>query len=98
MKKIIFCTAMLLGITHFAKAQNTGNQNSNQGTKVLNTDKNEEKVESQAGNQQTKKPINNRKVYKSKKTGQTATPTGQEATGTNGTHANNPKNAAQKEE
>jgi hypothetical protein len=37
-------------------------------------------------------------MYKSKRTGQVATPTGQEATGTSGSHSNNPKNAARKEE
>jgi hypothetical protein len=36
---------------------------------------------------------NNREMYRSKKTGQSATPTGQEATGTNGSHSSNPKNA-----
>jgi hypothetical protein len=41
---------------------------------------------------------NNRKLYKSKRTGQVATPTGQEATGTNGSHANNPKISGRKEE
>jgi hypothetical protein len=95
MKKIIFCTAIFFGCMHFANAQNTGDQDSN-SAKVSNTGK--ETAKSPAGNQDTKKPINNRKVYKSKKTGQAATITGQEATGTNGTHANNPKNAARKEE
>lgn len=39
----------------------------------------------------------NRRNYKSKKTGQVATPSGQEATGTNGTTAPNPKNAGKAE-
>ena len=41
---------------------------------------------------------NDRVMYRSKKTGQSATPTGQEATGTNGSHSNNPKNAGKSEE
>ncbi|MEI6950298.1 hypothetical protein V9K67_24165 [Paraflavisolibacter sp. H34] len=37
--------------------------------------------------------MSNRRIYKSPKTKQKATPTGQEATGTNSTNAPNPKNA-----
>ena len=45
------------------------------------------------GNRSSADAISNRKAYKSKATGQAATQTGQQATGTIGSHSNLPKNA-----
>lgn len=89
MKKI-FLSLVVLGTVSFASAQTASNQDSKKSTQSFAT------------NTQTKNPartdtISNRKVYLSKKTGQKATTTGQQATGTNGSHANMPKIAGRKE-
>jgi hypothetical protein len=87
MKKIIL-SLLALGTVSFASAQTT-TKNSTQSFATNTQNKNK--------SAQTE-PIGNRKVYLSKKTGQKATTTGQQATGTNGAHANMPKNAARKKE
>ena len=96
MKKILLSLA-ILGIVSFAKAQTTSSQGTGNTTQSSSTGK--------AKNTKNKKnsitavdTVNNRKNYKSKTTGQTATPTGQEATGTNGSHSNVPKNAGKNED
>ena len=89
MKKV-FLSLIVLGTVSFASAQTTSDQDSKNSTQSFAT------------NTQTKNPtrtdtISNRKVYLSKRTGQKATTTGQQATGTNGSHANMPKIAGRKE-
>jgi hypothetical protein len=91
MKKI-FLSLLVLGIVSFASAQTTSNQGSKNTAQSSSTNR-------QNKNNSTRTDtINNRKVYLSKKTGQKATITGQQATGTNGSHASMPKNAVRKKE
>ena len=94
MKKIILSLA-LSGVISFVSAQTTsgqgaGNTQSSPGAVKKTNKKN--------GAVTATDTISNRKVYKSKKTGQAATRTGQEAAGTNSSHAPMPKNAGRKVE
>jgi hypothetical protein len=91
MKKIIL-SLVLLGTVSFARAQTTSDEDSKNSTQSFATDIQNKNKSTQTGT------ISNRKVYLSKKTGQKATPTGQQATGTNGAHANMPKNAVRKKD
>jgi hypothetical protein len=91
MKKIIL-SLLALGTVSFASAQTTSNQDAKNSTQSSATNTQNKNKSAQT------EPIGNRKVYLSKKTGQKATTTGQQATGTNGAHANMPKNAARKKE
>jgi hypothetical protein len=97
MKKIFLIMA-ILGAVSFAEAQTTNNPGYKH--KAHSSFVHKKAKQSKAKNNSIAKAdtLNNRKIYKSKATGQTATPTGQEATGTNGSHAPNPKNAARKGE
>jgi hypothetical protein len=90
MKKIILSLA-LCGAISFVSAQTTSGQSA--GNTTQSSSNTTKKTNKKSGSVATD-TINNRKVYKSKKTGQAATATGQQATGTNGNHANLPKNAA----
>jgi hypothetical protein len=90
MKKIVL-SLVILGTVSVASAQTTNKQGSKNTTESSATKK-------QSSKNSTTDTISNRKVYLSKKTGQKATPTGQQATGTNGSHANMPKNAVRKKE
>lgn len=93
MKQLIFCAVFTIGMAGFASAQTSGAQGSRNTTQSSSTGtkaKTKNNTSSSAAKADTS---NNRVEYKSKRTKQVATPTGQEATGTNGSHANNPKNA-----
>lgn len=86
MKQLIFC-AVLTCVAGFVNAQTASGQQGSKNTRqVSGTSK-------KADSKKKDTITNNRVIYRSKRTGQAATPTGQQATGTNGTHANNPKNA-----
>jgi uncharacterized membrane protein len=109
MKKIIFSLLALFFMTGLANAQakqgmdntktkQTQNQKKQYGAKQKPYSTKNKKAKNsnwdsinRTGRTDT---TNNSNLYKSKATGQTATPSGQEATGTNSTNANNPKNAA----
>jgi hypothetical protein len=96
MKKIVFSAALVLGGYLITQAQSSTGQRSKNTTQVSGTSKKMKRIK----NRQVviaDTGVYNRRMYKSKKSGQSATATGQEATGTNGPHANNPKNAARKE-
>ena len=95
MKKILLSFA-ILGIVSFADAQTTNGQRTNNGTQSSQTGKTKN-AQKKNNSVATTDTINNRKNYKSKATGQTATPTGHQATGTNGSHSNMPKNASRKD-
>jgi hypothetical protein len=98
MKKLFFCVVFTMGAIGFVQAQSAGAQGSKNTTQSSSTGK--AKKGSKATNQSsgTDSLANNRVEYKSKKTRQTATQSGQEATGTNGSHANTPKNAGKNDE
>ena len=96
MKKIILSLA-LSGVISFVSAQTTSGQGVGNTTQSSSTGTNK-KPNKKNGSVASADTINNRKVYKSKSTGQAATPTGQQATGTNGNHANLPKNAGKSKE
>lgn len=96
MKKLILSVAFMIGIAHFAGAQTTSG---GQGSRNTTTSGSGKKANALKKNTAAKTDtLNNRVEYKSKGTKQVATPTGQEATGTNGTHSNNPKNASKTDE
>jgi hypothetical protein len=90
MKKIIL-SLVILGTVSVASAQTTSDQGSKNTTQSPATKR-------QSSKNSSTDTISNRKVYLSKKTGQKATITGQQATGTNGSHASMPKNAVRKKE
>ena len=108
MKKIVFSVLTLLFMAGIANAQVKESQDSTQTHKTQNQKKpygaknkpygakNKKMKRSnwdsinKTGFIDTTNPGAN---YKSKGTGQTATPAGQEATGTNSSNSNNPKNA-----
>lgn len=85
MKRIIFSTAILLCICSIAEAQTTGSNSSN-STGVSSSTKNGKSSKSNTGKKTAGDTLNNRKIY-NWKDGQRATPTGHEATGTNGGYA-----------
>jgi hypothetical protein len=91
MKKIILSLAFS-GVISFVSAQTTSGQGA--GNTTPSFPGAVKKTNKKNGSVAAMDTINNRKIYKSKKTGQAATATGQQATGTNGSHANLPKNAA----
>ena len=96
MKKFIFFAAVMIGIAGFANAQNTVNYESDSAKQKPGSKSNPINTNSASN---TKPGRNNNRVeIKSKRTKQLATPTGQQATGTNGAHANNPKNAGKTDE
>jgi hypothetical protein len=97
MKKIIFIIAMTVAVS-FANAQTRSGQSSKNTVQSAPVNKKAKRTIKSKRSLAKADTLNNRKIYKSKATGQAATPTGQEATGTNGSHATNPKNAARKNE
>ena len=97
MKKIFF--SMILSATILiANAQTSNNSQRKKTTQSTNTNKKTQSIKNKNSSIEKTDTLNNRKIYLSKETGQKATPTGQQATGTNGSHANMPKNAAKKQE
>jgi hypothetical protein len=96
MKKI-FLTLAIVGIVSVADAQTTSGQGAGNTTQSSSAAKTKN-AKNKKNNTTTPDTVNNRKIYKSKATGQTATPTGQQATGTNGSHSNMPKNAGKNED
>ena len=97
MKKIIFIIAML-GAVSFVNGQTPNGQGSKNTVKSSSVHKKTKQTKAGRPGLAKADTLNNRKIFKSKEKGQAATPTGQEATGTNGSHAPTPKNAARKEE
>ncbi len=96
MKKI-FLSIFFSGAILFTHAQSSNTQEgitpqSSTANKKTKSKKNN-KVNTAASD-----TLNNREIYKSKKTGQKATITGHQATGSGGSHANMPKNAARKKD
>lgn len=94
MKKIFF-SIIFSSAVFFSHAQSSKNQEvvkprADTSVNKSNTTKNKENTAVLDTN------ISNRKIFKSKKTGQKGTITGHKATGTGGSHANMPKNAAHK--
>jgi uncharacterized protein YxeA len=75
----------------YAQKKGYGAKNKQHGTKNKRMKKSNWDSINKTGFVDTTNPGVN---YKSKETRQSATPAGQEATGTNSTNANNPKNAA----
>ena len=96
MKKMIFCAAIMMGFAAFANAQSTDSTGSDNTTQKSDTTA--RKINSSSQSKAKPAITNNRVLFKSKRTKQVATPTGQQATGTNGAHANNPKNAGKSDE
>ena len=96
MKKLIFCAAMTIGVSGFANAQDAGGYDSDSTKQKSYTRSNT--INTNSAPNTKKGRVNNRVEFKSKRTKQLATPTGQQATGTNGAHANNPKNAGKNDE
>ena len=91
MKQLFFSVVFTIGVISFSQAQSTGQQGSKNAPQSSASTKSSKAAKSKTA--QSDSVRNNRVIYKSKKSGQAATVTGQQATGTNGTHANNPKNA-----
>ena len=98
MKQLILCVALMIGATSLTQAQTSGGQGSKNLPQSSNTTKTRTATKTTTRSSQKDSMANNRVEYKSKKTKQVATESGQQATGTNGTHANNPKNAGKSEE
>lgn len=94
MKKIVLSFA-ILGIVSFANAQ-TNSERSVSDTVHSSTTDNIKTTKKEKTTNNNGGKLNNRKIFKSKKNGQAASTTGQQATGTNGSHANMPKNANRK--
>ena len=97
MKKI-FLSMILSGAVLFTYAQTSNNSQGSNTTQPSSTSKKTKNTKNKMAATAASDTLNNRKIYKSKTTGQAATPTGQQATGTNGTHSNTPKNAGKNEE
>jgi hypothetical protein len=85
MKKIILASAILIGISSMAAAQTAGGQSSN-STSVSSSTATPKKGKKSQKAAATTDSLNERKMYEWKD-GQRATPTGHEATGTNGGYA-----------
>ena len=96
MKKFLFCIVILNAVL-FANAQTINTQSSKNTAHASSVNKKIKRAKNKSDRTSRVDTINNRKIYVSKKTGQAATPTGQDATGTNGSHSSNPKIATRKE-
>ncbi len=95
--KNIFLSFAILGIVSFANAQTTS-ERSVKDTVQSSATGNIKNTKKEKDTNHTATKRSNRKIFKSKKTGQAASTTGQQATGTNGSHANMPKNANRKKD
>ena len=93
MKKI-FLSLILSGAVLFTYAQTSKNS---QGSNTSQSSANK-KTKSTKTKTAPLDTLSNRKIFKSKAPGQAATPTGHQATGTNGSHSKNPKNAGKNED
>jgi hypothetical protein len=91
MKQMILSVVILLGVLSTTEAQSNTHKKRTQTSSARKTTR-------KAATPRTIDTTNNRVEYKSRKTGQAATITGQEATGTNGQQSANPKNAGKKDE
>ena len=90
-----FLSLILSGAILFTSAQTSKNTQRGDTTRTSSASK---KTKSPKNKTAPLDTLSNRKFYKSKATGQAATPTGHQATGTNGSHSKNPKNAGKNEE
>ena len=92
MKRLFLSFAVLMGLGSIAAAQTSGSNSSNT-TSVSSSRATDSSSNTSNGNGQQAAKRDNRDIYKWKD-GQRATPTGHEATGTNGAHATLPKDSA----
>jgi hypothetical protein len=93
MKRVILIAGMLIGICGFAGAQTSGSNSTNGPTHSSEGNR----LNNKKGKKQKKTALNHRRNY-NWKTGQQATPTGQEATGVGGGYSSIKKDTAGKRE
>ena len=92
MKRILLSFVIVIGLSRVAAAQTSGSNSSN-STSVSSSREQTKSTKSSKSTTAQNDTLNNRDMYKWKD-GQRATPTGHEATGTNGSHATLPKDSA----
>lgn len=95
MKRILIAAAIIIGMNHAASAQTSGSGASTNAPSVSSsrTKAKGTKAKKSQSQKSQSDSLNQRKMYKGEN-GQRATPTGHEATGTNGTAAPLPKKAS----